>query len=356
MIAIISTLSLFHSLKWALCKVFKSSSLPNGDLTHLLFLAFITGCTTAGHQVNNTSSEVFAAQAPVAAAPALTSAPTASQQLIVQQAAAQGKVEQRAVMARMAHPLVEDKAEAARPVAGAKAKTLYEAYHAEGTASFASKLPHREAQLISKEAVDVVVDEANAMLAESHFLKVKNGVDKLKEVRAELAATPVITTPGPPGDLRVWIGDINHKANFPAGMSSVSATIPTSMNPKTVLVVPNAPAFNIEPQNKCQQFDPTGTTVNFQLMPKFEREDTYPVGARIEIFDGDNCKGDPIPKAATDIFVKVVVKKSPDDIWKLLRENIYELLAGLFSLTIALLLFMARKFLKKVFGSENKEN
>lgn len=178
-----------------------------------------------------------------------------------------------------------------------------------------------------------------------------NGADKIK---AALAATPIVTTPGPPGDLRVWIGDINYSANFPSGMNVASAVIDTAVKPSTVLVVPNAPAFEVRPELKCAKFDPLGTTVNFQITPKFEQNETYRVGARIEIYDNDNCSGTPVPKAAEDIYVKVAVSVDPGG-WKLVRENLGKLLGGLLALVVAFILFMARNFLKKVFGFKDEE-
>lgn len=233
------------------------------------------------------------------------------------------------------------------------AHNQYKAQLDTGSISLASKSPPKKIhassspEASSKQKIEVTVEK------QSSPLKAPSR-DKFEKVKAELAATPVITTPGPPGDMRVWIGDTGHEASFPSGMNVASAVISTSITPQTVLVTPNAPAFNIEPQNKCQRFDPTGTTVNFQLTPKFERNETYPVGARIEIFDQDNCKGDPIPKAAADIQVKVEVTVRPDDTFKLIRENISKLVAGLFALIVAFILFKARKLLKDKFGFEDK--
>lgn len=304
-----------------------------------LIVIFITGCSTAKYE----AGDVFASHAPVAAFEPSPVPESASAQVA-------------APVKALAPALVA--APAPKPSAVPESPMLRDhnvAYFAERAASFASKLPPRKAK--PKGDMNMRGDDvrkAEGKVAEINHLSAPNKIDKFEKVRAELAATPVITTPGPPGDLRVWIGDTNHESNFPPGMNSASAIITTSVKPQTVLVTPNAPAFNVEPQNECQRFDPTGTTANFHLTPKFERDETYPVGARIEIFDQDSCKGDPTPKAAADISVRVAVRLGPDDIPKLIRENIYKLLAGLFSLIVGFMLFKARKYLKEKFGFEDK--
>jgi hypothetical protein len=178
--------------------------------------------------------------------------------------------------------------------------------------------------------------------------------EKFEDIKAELGAVPTIKVPGQPGDLRVWIGDAKHSANFPSEFKSASEIIPTSIKPNTILVRPNANAFEVDPPFKCQNFDPSGTTVSFALKPKFERNETYLVGASIEIFADDNCQGRSNPKSANDIHVKVAVEIMPDDTWKLIRENIGKVLAGSLSIISGLILFSLRKFLKKMFGFEDK--
>lgn len=177
-----------------------------------------------------------------------------------------------------------------------------------------------------------------------------------KKIKAELAADPVITTPGNPGDLRVWIGDPDLKANFPGGMTTASAVIATSSKPSTVLVTPNAPAFNVSPESTCSKFDPAGTTVHFKLVPKLEQAGKYRVGAGVWLYDSIDCTGTPNPKDAPDLQVQVVVKVIPYDMLKSLREAISKFWVELLGLVVAFLLFLARNFLKKAFGFEDKSS
>ncbi len=291
--------SLYHRLKSAICKIPQPFIPPlHSSLSISLIAIFLSGCAA----VSEPAPKAAPAPAPKAA------------------------------------PAPAPKAEAPKAI-----------YLNKGTVSFASKFSPAKAAESQRKVLSIA--------GKSKVKATSIETNRFEDIKAELAATPTITIPGPPGDLRVWIGNINLESNFPSGLTSASAVITTSVRPKTVLVVPNANAFNVEPSSKCQLFDPTGTTVNFQLTPKYERNDIYPVGARIEIFGGDNCSGDPDPKAAKDITVKVVVQIVPEeDIWKILRENISKLWAGLLALIVALMLFFARKLLKKVFGFEEKKS
>ena len=177
-----------------------------------------------------------------------------------------------------------------------------------------------------------------------------------KKIKAELAADPVITTPGNPGDLRVWIGDPDLKAKFPGGMTTASAVIVTSLEPRTVRVTPNAPAFNVTPESTCSKFDPAGTTVPFKLVPKLEQAGKYRVGAGVWLYDSIDCTGVPNPKEAPDLQVQVVVKILPPDLFKSLRDAISKFWKELLGLVVAFLLYLARDFLKKVFGFEDKSS
>jgi len=190
-------------------------------------------------------------------------------------------------------------------------------------------------------------------------VRMPTGIDSqpsadFQKIKAELAADPVITVPGNPGDLRVWVGDQNAKANFPADMTQASADIVTSMRPATVKITPNAPAFKTTPESVCALFDPTGTTVHFELVPNIERAGKFRVGAGVWLFDSSDCSGTPNPKEAPDLEVEVVVKVVPDDMWKSVRDGISKFWAELIGLIVALLLFFARNLLKKLFGFDGK--
>lgn len=173
-------------------------------------------------------------------------------------------------------------------------------------------------------------------------------------IKAELAADPIITVPGNPGELRVWVGDPAFKASFPTEMAATSAVIVTSVKPGTVRVTPNAPAFSVVPESVCTKFDPAGTTVPFKLQPTLERAGKYRVGAGVWLYESDDCTGTPNPKEAPDLQVEVAVKVMPDDMLKTVRDAISQFWIGLVGLLVGLLLFFARNLLKKLFGFEGK--
>lgn len=170
--------------------------------------------------------------------------------------------------------------------------------------------------------------------------------EPFKEIRAELAATSEIKIPGSPGDLKVWIGDPNYKANFPVEMTSASAVIRTSITPQTVKITPDAPDFNVTPVSMCQIFDPSGATATFQLTPRLENNGTYRVGATVGIYGQANCEGIPVPKDPTSIYVKVKVDLVPiDPLIKLLRDNIFKLISGLLGAIVLYLIYRFRHLL-----------
>ena len=203
-------------------------------------------------------------------------------------------------------------------------------------------------------AASASIHETAEIMSVKKELAETNKITSFLKIKVELAADPIITTPGNPGDLRVWIGDPDLKANFPAGMTTDSAVIATSEKPSTVLVKPNAPAFDVSPESICSKFDPAGTTVPFKLMPKLERAGKYRVGAGVWLYDSNDCTGTPKPKEAPDLQVEVNVKLLPDDLSKNFREFISKSWVELLGLFAALLLFFARNLLKKMFGFESK--
>ena len=186
----------------------------------------------------------------------------------------------------------------------------------------------------------------------------------VEKVKAVLSADPTIYIPGPPGDLRVSIGDQDFASTTPAGMVSATGVIVTPVKPKTVRVTPNAPAFDVTPKapglnaapdnSICAAYDPTGSTVSFELVPKSEQSGKFRVGANVFLYSLDNCNGTPIPKATADLQVEVVVKALPIDLKKTVREGISRFWIGFVGLIVALLLFLTRNFLKRIFGFEEK--
>jgi len=185
----------------------------------------------------------------------------------------------------------------------------------------------------------------------SEARKTKKYKEKYKEFKAVLGADPIITMPGPPGRLKVWIGIPAYNPNFPKVMKQVVSPLPAVGT--TARVTPLAPAFKVEPKESiCMKIDPTGSEVSFTLTPT--RGGTFDVGADVCLYDSINCSGAPIPKGTTILQVQVVVRHILtfyEVFWETLLKFWGELLALLF----AVMIFLIRKQLKRWigFGKDN---
>lgn len=173
------------------------------------------------------------------------------------------------------------------------------------------------------------------------------------DYKVVLGAESPIKIPGPPGRLRVWIGNKNYNPDIPKTMAQASSTIPALGT--TAKVTPIAPAFEIEPKDSiCVQIDPTGSDTFFILKPK--EKGTYEVGANVLLYKSSDCSGTPIPKATTTLNVTVDVddekiqenrkKRFGEVFW----EKILKFWGELLALVSALILFLLRRHLKKWFG------
>jgi hypothetical protein len=176
---------------------------------------------------------------------------------------------------------------------------------------------------------------------------------KFDEYKVVLGADSTIKIPGPPGRLRVWIGNKNNNPDIPMTMAQATSTIPALGT--TAKVTPIAPAFEIEPHDSiCVQIDPTGSDTFFNLKPK--DKGSYEVGAQVFLYKSADCSGTPIPKATTTITVTVNVddKKIHDDRKKKFGEvfwgKVLKFWGELLAIISALILFLLRRHLKKWFG------
>jgi hypothetical protein len=176
---------------------------------------------------------------------------------------------------------------------------------------------------------------------------------KYNEYKVELAADTIMKIPGPPGRLRVWIGNPNYEANFPDQMKQATGTLPAVG--VTAMISPYAPAFTVEPkESKCMRIHPTGSEIGFTLTPK--GTGTFDVGADVKLYETDDCSGSPVPKATTTLKVKVEVDKtaSKEEIekkfWDVFWEKLLDFWGGILTLFFALLLFLLRRHIKKWFG------
>jgi len=173
-----------------------------------------------------------------------------------------------------------------------------------------------------------------------------------------LGADSVIKMPGPPGQLRVWIGTHEYNPYFSEDMKQKNATIHAVGT--TAKVTPLAPAFKVEPKESvCIQIHPTGSVVGFTLTPI--EEGTFNVGADVHLYNSNNCSGIPVPKGTATLQVQVVVdhvkvrKEHAKKFWEVFWEKLLKFWGELLVLCFAVILFLIRKRLKKWigFGKDN---
>lgn len=171
------------------------------------------------------------------------------------------------------------------------------------------------------------------------------------QYKVALAVNKLIKIPGVGGELIVWIGIENFSKSFPKDMIQDSTTIPGVG--KTAKVEPFAPAFVIEPkETQCIKIDPSGSEVSFLLSPREKKAGLFKVNAYVKLFDNLDCSGPYIPKSSTYLEVSVEVDVIQDFI-EMLKEKLIEFWKDLIGLTIAVIIFLIRKKLKRIIGYEN---
>lgn len=203
--------------------------------------------------------------------------------------------------------------------------------------------------IVPAEAVHVPTAVNKALLAEEsavNLYKVK--VSATTEIKKNL--DPSIQSAG---KLLIWIGQPGYEPSTQPGMSAASGILETTTKAASAKIKPDALAFDVEPnESKCQKVEPRGTEVTFTIIPK--QLGTFRVGASAELYGKEGCTGDAITRTADPITVKVIVgiNKVPiyQEIWAAFMKFFKEFLAICF----ALLLFLFRKKLKKIFSFEKE--
>ena len=121
---------------------------------------------------------------------------------------------------------------------------------------------------------------------------------------AQVSATDHIELPGSKGQLTVWIGLAQNLPQADTGTASAIQSL--GMRGQTATITPFAPDFDVDPATTvCERVVPSGSAVNFALVPKRAGELT--VGANVQLFDSADCSGVPVPKSTKLIRVQVQV-------------------------------------------------
>lgn len=176
---------------------------------------------------------------------------------------------------------------------------------------------------------------------------------RFDEYRMVLGVDETIIIPGPPGELRVWIGSPEHEPDFPERMTRDEASVPAVGESATV--EPFAPAFEISPaQTQCIGIHPTGSEVRFKLTP--QEQGSFEVGANVYLYASADCSGTPIPKTAATLKVQVEVDnrkvfiEKMRELWHVLWQKFVEFWGALLAVFFGLVLFLIRGRLKRWFG------
>jgi hypothetical protein len=180
-------------------------------------------------------------------------------------------------------------------------------------------------------------------------------VSEVDNYKVVLGADASIKMAGPPGELRIWIGNPSVDPDLPGYMAQAEGTLPKVG--QTAKVTPFAPAFEIDPpESICIGIHPTGSGVRFRLKPT--KTGIFRVGADVMLFDSVDCSGTPVPKATESLQVEVIVdsKEAFLDRAKQLSDVFWEKVLEFWGLTsalfFALLLFLLKRRLKKWFSFE----
>lgn len=185
-----------------------------------------------------------------------------------------------------------------------------------------------------------------------------NTIEKLKDYAVVVAADKRINIPGPPGEMRVWIGTPHFRPATAEGMRSGETIIPALSD--TAKITPFTPGIEVVPKESiCEKIDPTGSEVRFQLKPL--TKGTFRVGADVALYASNDCSGRPIPKTTSTVEVEVAVdviakiEQHGDEVagetWKAFLAFWGKVVALLF----ALLLFLLRRHLYRWFGFKPKD-
>ena len=161
------------------------------------------------------------------------------------------------------------------------------------------------------------------------------------------------------GTLRVWIGLEQYMPNEAEHMERATSTMHTDATCSYARITPYAPDFKVDPADPViVPINPGGTDVIFTLFP--EKGGEFMVGARIELFDNEECTGVGIPKASDLVSVVVTVDGSKDvkshaaELWKIFWDYFVKFWGAFVAVILGALIFVIRKYLKKKTGYDEK--
>lgn len=153
------------------------------------------------------------------------------------------------------------------------------------------------------------------------------------------------------GRIRVWIGLEDYLNTPREGEVRDQSAIPANLGQYAQITL-KAPGFEVDPaQTECIRIVPTGSSVDFALIPQTEGE--FTVSASVNVYETANCSGPPVPLANTYLTVKVKVDKAReygqwwDNLLQTLMDNLATFITSLVALLGSFVLFLIRKKMKK---------
>ncbi len=184
-------------------------------------------------------------------------------------------------------------------------------------------------------------------------------VSRSKDYLVDLRIDADLKLPGDPGILEVWIGDESKKPENEAEKAVAETTIPAIG--QTAKVKPVAPMFKVDPvEFICMKVHPSGSVATFTLTPL--KTGKHDVGAIVHMYETDDCTGAPVPKSVKELEVTVRVgarekaKEYGLQLWEKFWNGFLEFWEWAVATLFALLVFLIRKQLKRLFGFEDKPN
>lgn len=161
-------------------------------------------------------------------------------------------------------------------------------------------------------------------------------------------------------ELRIWIGADGFMVSSDDQTVQATTTIPASIG-QYAKITPYAPGFEVDPtEPKCIRIHPSGSEVCFSLKPK--EDGSFKVSANIELYEGVDCTGTPVPKTAATLTVfvevdnKYLISGKMGEMATIVWDKFLTFWGAVVALLFAVLLFLIRAKITKKTGYEDQDN
>ena len=180
---------------------------------------------------------------------------------------------------------------------------------------------------------------------------------KIEEYKVVLDVTKIIQK-HKSGEFKVWIGSEIFIKEKQDNIVRDTTSFPGTLG-QFAKITPYAPDFDIEPKkSECIRIHPSGSSVRFVLAPKEKGE--FKVSAIVELFEGVECSGTPIPKSSETltVLVKVDTKhellKKIQELFSILWDKFLSFWGLLWTLIFGVVFFLIRRSITKKTGYKDQ--